>query len=260
MHPEPLARASAAALSPEEANPSRPYPGITRQIHSTCGFCMGCQNHGDRKLAEALSLAGRTPTGLNLIVDVLSNQLHKASIEASKDQTSHFVGDVGEVALRTILETSGHQVLLAADRHAARPGRRQALDLVTHHTARIVNEVKTVAHSQRPTHAKKLNFQGIPSLQKPSMSRNVDGSRQGSAQYVAQRLGEAVITSQDQGADGDGQVVVHKIDLRVMRYQSWKVEGSGRVGDPLCPPTDCMDEVAAALLALADRDEKGPEP
>ncbi|WP_307680657.1 hypothetical protein [Streptomyces sp. V4I2] len=179
---------------------------------------------------------------------------------ASNDQARHFIGDVGEIALRIALETDGHQVVQAADRHASRPDRQHSVDLVTRFGVDFIHEVKTFgSQRQGAVYAARLNYEGVPSLTKPLLSRTKDGIRQGSSEYIAARLGEVIITSENPAPGMGHQVLVHKIDLRVMKYQSWRVESTGKIGDPTGRPKDCLDEVTTAMLALAEQDGMGLE-
>jgi hypothetical protein len=92
------------------------------------------------------------------------------------------------------------------------------------------------------------------------LSKTKSGVRQGSAEYVEARLGEIVATAESSAPGAQPQVLVHKIDLRVMKHQSWSVNADGTVGEPTGPPRDCLTEVAEAMLLLAGDNEMGPEP
>ncbi|MEW2463353.1 hypothetical protein [Streptomyces massasporeus] len=251
---------------------------------------MGCQNRGDKKLAEALAQAAPDPlgdllsskfheavetsnrqivhqvaeawalTGPNLIVDMLSTRLHKATLEASDGQTVHFIGDIGEAALRIALESEGHEVLQTADRHAPRRDRQHLLDLITRLNADWVHEIKTAGGKRKGSVYAKKPSEGVVSLTKPQLSKTKSGVRQGSAEYVEARLGEIVATAESSAPGAQPQVLVHKIDLRVMKHQSWSVNADGTVGEPTGPPRDCLTEVAEAMLLLAGENEMGPEP
>ncbi|WP_437080852.1 hypothetical protein [Streptomyces sp. enrichment culture] len=207
------------------------------------------------QVAEAWAL-----TGPNLIVDTLSTKLQEAALEASDSQTVHFIGDIGEAALRIALEAEGHEVLQTADRHAPRRDRQHLLDLVTRLNADWVHEIKTTGGKRKGSIYAKKPFEGVVSLTKPQLSTTRSGVRQGSAEYVAARLGEIVATAESPAPGAQPQVLVHKIDLRVMKHQSWSVNADGTVGEPTGPPRDCLTEVAEAMLLLAGDHEMGPEP
>jgi hypothetical protein len=157
------------------------------------------------------------------------------------------IGALGEETAAVALEVVSAILVAMGDAGMPRDHHRQELDLLAIVDGSLVAfEVKTRYRSRDAGRLTRNGNLPRPRFQSPRLT---SGSRQGSQEYVAQRLGAYVNT--DDGYEGiDVRLIA--IDFRAMLLQQFEVNDTGTRLAPLGPPTDCTDAAEHALARIID--------
>src|ERR1700722_15967025 len=143
---------------------------------------MVCDNQGDDKLSDALTIAAFTS-----MQALVADELLKATADLVTTKKRALVGDIGELTLRNIKERAGHTIVSMSDKNAGRPNNELANDLITVSPDGKM-EVYDSKASASTRQLKTLNDDGSPNLPKPTLGKVKSGAVQLSDPYNKSRV------------------------------------------------------------------------
>ena len=211
---------------------------------------MVCDNQGDERLSDALSVAAFTKLQTLVADALLKTTAHLVSTEKRA-----LVGDICELTLRNIKERAGHTIVSMSDKNADRPKNELANDLITVSPdgKMEVFDSKATASTRR---LKSVGDGGKPNLPKPTLSKVKSGAVQLSDEYNESRISQVVEFADRDTGDAPQSIAV-KINLKSQTYQEWLVDASGRMTQPLGGAMDCSLEIAEAIAELSTSGRPG---
>jgi Holliday junction resolvase-like predicted endonuclease len=243
------------ALNRGLSEDGRRYRAMERQAITHGGFFFVGLRYCDETDYPALVEIGTVIDGV-LDVAALRNRFDDAALaafpppddqrELIADQlrslTSAGIGDLGEEAVRALLEADGIPFIGVGDSELERDEGRQDLDMVV----LFGDEVTVIEVKSR--HASKLagSVTRAGNLRRPQLRAREGRSRQGSAEYAAPRL-EQFMT-----VDGTAAARLYVVDLRLLVIQWFPLDEHGRAGRPTELPVSALDEVTAAFEVLRE--------
>jgi hypothetical protein len=204
---------------------------------------MVCDNQGDDKLSDALTVAAFTS-----MQALVADTLLEATANLVTTKKTVLVGDIGELTLRNIKDRAGHAIVSMSDKNASRPKNELANDLIT-----VSPDGKMEVYDSKATASnrqlKTLNEDGTPNLPKPALSKVKSGAVQLSDRYNESRVTQG-LTYADPEVDDAPQSIAVKINLKSQTYQEWLVDADGKMTRPLSGAMDCSLEIAEAIAEL----------
>lgn len=163
--------------------------------------------------------------------------------------TNGQLGELGEETAAALLEADFDATIVSmGDARMPRDDGRQDLDLVVVLDGSLVAvEVKTRYNGRL---AGRLTRTGQLAAPRLGRRRGVDGSVQGTQEYVTARLARLVDTD---ASDYEGvDVVAVVVDLKGMRAQLFDVGAAGRWTSPRADPRACRPHVEAAWARIRE--------
>jgi Holliday junction resolvase-like predicted endonuclease len=162
--------------------------------------------------------------------------------------TNALIGALGEeTAAAFLVQACDATIVTMGDASMPRDGQVQDLDLVAILDGALVAfEVKTRFMAKSAGRRTRVG-----NLARPRMRRAATktGSRQGSQDYVAARLGHIIDIDEDY-AGIDVRVIA--VDLRLMEIQQFAMNDSGTRLTPVDGPADCTDAARAAFAVILE--------